>query len=93
MGRSAREESSSISPLAVASFFWATYPYTLGSYSAPGVGQYTTFLDVVAEPALDGRVQFAGEHTSADFFGFMEGGVESGNRASKALIELLKLGK
>jgi monoamine oxidase len=81
----------SLDPLAVASFFWGTYPYTLGSYSAPGVGQYTTFLDVVADPTLDGRVQFAGEHTSADFFGFMNGGVQSGNRASAALIETLAL--
>src|SRR6185437_6458417 len=26
-------------------------------------GQYTTLLDVVAEPALHGRLLFAGEHT------------------------------
>lgn len=80
----------SLDPLAVASFFWATYPYTLGSYASAGVGQYTTLLDVVADPALDDRVQFAGEHTSVDFLGFMNGGVQSGNRASEALIELLK---
>ena len=47
----------SLDPLAVASFFWATYPYTLGSYASAGVGQYTTLLDVTADPALDGRVQ------------------------------------
>jgi monoamine oxidase len=80
-----------LDPLAVASFFWATYPYTLGSYSAPKVGQYTTLMDVVADPALDGRVQFAGEHTSVEFYGFMNGAVESGDRVSQALIELLKL--
>ena len=44
-------------------------------------------LEVAADPALDGRLQFAGEHTSVDFLGFMNGGVESGNRAAKALIE------
>lgn len=42
----------SLDPLAVASFFWATYPYTLGSYASASVGQYTTLLDVVADPAL-----------------------------------------
>jgi monoamine oxidase len=57
------------------------------------VGQYTTLLDVTADPALDGRVQFAGEHTSVDWLGYMNGGVQSGDRASAALIELLKLGK
>jgi monoamine oxidase len=48
-------------------------------------------LEVAPEPALGGRLQFAGEHTSADFLGFMNGGVESGNRAAKALIKTLAL--
>jgi monoamine oxidase len=83
----------SLDPAAVASFFWASYPFTLGSYASPGVGQYTTMLDVAAEPALGGRVQFAGEHTGGDFIGFMNGGVQSGNRAAEALIETLALKK
>jgi monoamine oxidase len=74
---------------ATASFFWVRYPYTLGSYASAKPGQYTTLLDVAAEPALDGRVQFAGEHTSVDFLGYMNGGVESGNRASSDLLEVL----
>ena len=60
---------------------------------APKSGQYTTLLEVAAEPALDGRLQFAGEHTSADFLGFMNGGVESGNRAAAALIKTMALQK
>ena len=83
----------SLDPAAVASFFWANYPFTLGSYASAKVGQYTTMLDVAAEPALGGRVQFAGEHTSVDFIGFMNGGVQSGNRAADALIETLALKK
>jgi monoamine oxidase len=83
----------SLDPAAVASFFWASYPFTLGSFASPGVGQYTTMLEVAAEPALGGRVQFAGEHTSVDFLGYMNGGVQSGNRASEALIETLALEK
>ena len=78
---------------AVASFFWSRYPFTLGSYARAKPGQYTTLLDVAAEPALGGRVQFAGEHTSVDFIGYMNGGVQSGNRASEALIETLALKK
>ena len=50
-------------------------------------------FDVAAEPALHGRLQFAGEHTSSDFYGFMNGAVQSGNRAAKALIKTLALHK
>jgi monoamine oxidase len=83
----------SLDPAAVASFFWANYPFTLGSFASPGVGQYTTMLEIAPEPALGGRVQFAGEHTGGDFIGFMNGGVQSGNRAAEALIEMLALKK
>jgi monoamine oxidase len=83
----------SLDPNAVTSWFWTTYPFTLGSYAGALVGQYTTLLEVAAEPALSGRLQFAGEHTSTDFLGFMNGGVESGNRTAKALIKTLALHK
>lgn len=83
----------SLDPTATSAFFWVTYPYTLGSYASAKVGQYTTLLDVAAEPALDGRLQFAGEHTSVEFLGYMNGGVQSGNRAAEALIEVLALKK
>lgn len=46
-------------------------------YSCPKVGQVTT-----AAPLLDqlyqGRLAFAGEHTVAAFFGYMEGALQSG---------------
>jgi monoamine oxidase len=79
----------SLDPAAVVPWFWSDYPYTLGSYASAKVGQYTTMLEVASEPALRGRLQFAGEHTSSDFLGFMNGGVESGNRAAEALIEVM----
>jgi monoamine oxidase len=82
-----------LDPAAVASFFWARYPFTLGSYAAAKPGQYTTLLEIASEPALGGRLQFAGEHTSFDFCGYMNGGVESGNRAAAALIKTLALKK
>jgi monoamine oxidase len=75
-----------VDPNAVVSWFWAVYPFTLGSYASAKPGQYTTMLDVASEPALDGRLQFAGEHTSADFLGYMNGGVQSGNCAATDLI-------
>jgi monoamine oxidase len=83
----------SLDPSAVVAWFWATYPYTLGSYASAKVGQYTTMFDVASEPALGGRLQFAGEHTSSDFYGFMDGAVESANRAAAALVKTLALHK
>jgi monoamine oxidase len=83
----------SIDPNAVSSFFWGPYPYTLGSYASAKPGQYTTFFEVAAEPALEGRLQFAGEHTSVDFFGFMNAAFESGDRVAAALVEVMALQK
>jgi monoamine oxidase len=83
----------SLDPAAVVSWFWSTYPYTLGSYASAKVGQYTTMFEQAAEPALNGRLQFAGEHTSSEFYGYMNGGVESGNRAAAALVKTMALHK
>ena len=65
---------------------WPEYKFTRGSYTCPLVGQYTTLLKVTGEPELDGRLIFAGEHTSGDFSGFMNGAVQSGNRAAKEVL-------
>ena len=83
----------SLDPNAVTSWFWEAYPFTLGSYASCKVGQYTTMLEEAAEPALGGRLQFAGEHTSGDFLGFMNGGVQSGDRAAAALVKVMALHK
>jgi monoamine oxidase len=69
---------------------WPGYKFTRGSYSCPLAGQYTTLLKAAPLPELEGRLIFAGEHTSGEFAGFMNGAVESGNRAAK---EILALGK
>jgi monoamine oxidase len=66
---------------------WPEYKFTRGSYTCPLVGQYTTLLKVAGEPELDSRLIFAGEHTSGDFSGFMNGAVQSGNRAAKEILE------
>jgi monoamine oxidase len=71
-----------------AAMFWARHPFTLGSYAGARVGQYTTIFENAATPALGGRIQFAGEHTSVDFLGYMNGAVETGERAAKALLDI-----
>jgi monoamine oxidase len=76
----------SLDPNTRASMFWPRHPYALGSYSSPRIGQYTTLLEVAATPELDGRLHFAGEHTSAEFLGFMNGAVESGERVAAEIL-------
>jgi monoamine oxidase len=76
----------SLDPSNVASFFWQKNPYTKGSFISPSIGQYTTLFEVAGTPELGGRLQFAGEHTSPEFSGFMCGGVQSGERVATALL-------
>lgn len=59
-------------------------PNILASYSCWLVGQCTTVAGHEATP--QGRVHFAGEHTSVDNQGFMEGGAESGIRAANEIL-------
>jgi monoamine oxidase len=65
--------------------FWAGYPWTLGSYSYWKVGQYTRFAGV--ERQQEGNCHFAGEHTSVDFQGYLNGAVESGERAAAEVLD------
>ena len=59
-------------------------PNVNASYSAFGVGQYLAFCGYGAVP--QGRIHFAGEHTSVRFLGYMEGGAESGLRAAREVL-------
>lgn len=61
---------------------WANEPFTRGAYAAYAPGQVTAFWPVLRQPV--GRLYFAGEHT-ADHQGYMEGAVESGERAASAI--------
>lgn len=63
-------------------FAWPTYEWSKGSYTCFRVGQYTSFSGA-AQPV--GNMFFAGEHTSFDFQGYMEGGAVSGKEAAKAI--------
>lgn len=82
----APEMGASLDETTLAFMDWQRQPFALGSYSAARVGQYTTLLEHTATPSGDGRIHFAGEHTSADFMGFMNGAVESGERVARALL-------
>jgi monoamine oxidase len=68
--------------------FWTAYPWTKGSYSYWKVGQYQAFAG--AERERSGNCHFAGEHTSIDFQGYLNGGVESGERAASEILADLK---
>ena len=67
--------------------YWTGYPWTKGSYSYWKVGQYTEFSG--AERLQDGSCHFAGEHTSIDFQGYLNGAVESGERAANEVVAAL----
>jgi monoamine oxidase len=62
---------------------WPNEPYSRGSYAALAPGEVTAHWKTLFEPA--GRLFFAGEHAT-DIQGFMEGAVESGQRAAKNII-------
>lgn len=67
--------------------FWPGNPWTKGSYSYWKVGQYTKFAGVERE--AEGRLDachFAGEHTSVDFQGYLNGAVETGQRAADEVL-------
>lgn len=66
---------------------WARDPWVKGAYSFPKVGQYANFGPIAA--ATQGRVHFAGEHTSINNQGFLDGAVETGVRAAKQIASLL----
>lgn len=70
---------------AVALDYWPGYRWTRGSYSYYAVGQYTTFAGVEAEPV--GTCHFAGEHTSVESQGYLDGAVESGERAAQEILD------
>lgn len=67
---------------------WATTPYFEGSYGCFAPGNWTTFVG--SEQIVEGNVHFAGEHTSLDFQGFMNGAVQSGERVAKEIRKALR---
>jgi monoamine oxidase len=70
-------------------FNWHENPWTLGSYTCPRPGQYTSIVGAAGEPELQDRLFFAGEHCSVDWAGYMNGAVQSGNQASEKILTAL----
>lgn len=70
--------------------YWPGDRWTKGSYSYWKVGQYTRFAG--AEGEREGNCHFAGEHTSIDFQGYLNGAVETGERAANEMLADWKAG-
>jgi len=67
--------------------YWTGDPWHRGSYSYGKVGQYTKFIGI--EDVPQGNVRFAGEHVSIDFAGFMNGAVETGEKAAAGILHAM----
>ena len=63
---------------------WGNEPFTRGSYMAYAPTEITAYWNALFTPA--GRLHFAGEHATV-LQGYMEGAVESGQRAARMIIK------
>jgi monoamine oxidase len=59
-------------------------PHALGAYSYLKVGQYTGFNGIQGQQ--EGSLHFAGEHTSVNFQGYVEGALRSGYRCANEVV-------
>lgn len=67
----------------IASYAWQRDKYTDGAYALYKPGQWFGIRPILQKPHL--KVLFAGEHL-ADWQGFMEGAIETGEAAAQSLI-------
>jgi monoamine oxidase len=67
---------------------WHKHPHALGSYPYYRPGQYASFSGY--EEVAQGGVVFAGDATTVEFQGYMEGGAFTGLRAADELIQLIR---
>jgi monoamine oxidase len=67
----------------IISYAWQRDPFTDGAYALYRPGQWFGIRPVLARP--HGKVLFAGEHI-ADWQGFMEGAINTGEDAADSLI-------
>jgi len=67
---------------------WPSQQYSRGSYSCYLVGQWTQMYGVEGERV--GNLFFAGEHTSLEYQGYMEGGCETGEAVAIAILKDLR---
>jgi monoamine oxidase len=64
---------------------WDEDPWARGASATYKPGQFSSLLPHVARP--EGRIHFAGEHTSVWIDGWMQGALESGNRVAREVNE------
>ncbi|NQE33562.1 flavin monoamine oxidase family protein [Microcoleus asticus] len=69
--------------------YWPGERFFKGSYACYLVGQWTQMYGVEGERV--GNLFFAGEHTSLENQGYMEGGCETGQRAAVEILQDLGL--
>ena len=74
--------------LTVRAIDWSTDQWSRGGYAVFAPGWKPALRDWLARP--HGRVFFAGEHTSVRWQGYMNGAVESGQRAAAEVISLIR---
>lgn len=68
---------------------WPANPFIKASYSCYSVGQVSRFEGAAFEPVR--RLYFAGEHCSIDYWGFMNGGAETGRLAAQKLMKKMRV--
>ncbi len=69
------------------SFCWGDQPWARGGYVAFRVGEITRWREAISRP--EGRIHFAGEHTSP-WPGWMQGALHSGLRAAREVSNVSK---
>lgn len=72
-------------------FCWQNSPVAKAGYSCYKVGQYSTIAGW--EAANIGNVYFAGEHTSREFQGYMNGAAETGRKAAAEVAAKILISK
>ena len=77
-------------PIVSESTSWSSDPYALGATSTPPTGDATPLNYVeLGKPEWQGKLLFAGEHTSLNNRGSVTGAVETGEKEGKRAIRLL----
>jgi monoamine oxidase len=66
---------------------WDEDQWAFGASAYYKPGQFSSLLPHVARP--EGRIHFAGEHTSVWIDGWMQGALESGNRVAREVNSAL----
>jgi monoamine oxidase len=64
-------------------YYWGKDQYSYGAYAMYGIGQWYDVMPILKKPYL--HTHFSGEHI-ADWQGFMEGAIVSGEDAADAIL-------